>query len=127
MGSNPSPAKQWNRGNRSLYSTVSNKVSAQSLKNTKSVHKNNHTNTKVIYKQGHMVHHSQQASVNVQGKSYPSASSINGDPAQLVYNRYHILEPSDDNWDNDQPGTTDTSDCGQSGPKNTSPVAKKQK
>ena len=84
------------------------KVSAQSSNST-IVHKNNGTSTKVLYKQGNMAHHGRQTSVNVQGKSYPSCSSIKSSPEQgvPVYNRYHILEPINENWDNDQPGTID--------------------
>ena len=74
-----------------------------------------------------MAHHSRQTLVNVQGKSYLSCSSIKSSLEQgiPVYNRYHILEPLNKNWDNDQPGTIDKPDCQyQSGSKNTSPVAK---
>ena len=126
MGSNHSHAKQWNRSNRSLYSAVSHKVSAQSSNQT-IVHRNNGTGTKVLYKEGNIAHHGRQASVNVQGKSYPSCSSTKSNPEQgiLVYKKYHILQPIDNNCDNDQPGITDKSECQyQSGSKNTSSVAK---
>ena len=56
-GSNHSPTKQWNRGNRSLYRAVSHKASAQSSNST-IVHKNNSISTKVLYKQENMAHQS---------------------------------------------------------------------
>ena len=101
-GSNPSPAKQWNRGNRSLYSAVPHTVSTQSSNST-IVHKNNGISTKVPYKQGNMTHLVRQTSVDVQGKSYPSCCSIKSSLEQgvPVYNRYHILEPINEDWDND--------------------------
>ena len=125
-GSNPSHAKQCNRGNSPLYSTLSHKVSAQSS-NPPIVHKHKGTSTKVLYKQENMAEDSRQASIDLQGKLYQSLSSTKSNPEQevLVYNRYHILESLNHNCENYQHGTIDTFNSQyQSCSKNTIPVAK---
>ena len=128
-GLNPPPAKQWNGGTKLQHSSVSHKVSAQSPTLT-IVHKYKGTSTKVLYKHGDRAHLGRQASINFQGKSNPSCSTIKNNQEQgiPVYNRYHTLQLIDDNGDNNQSGTIDKSDYQQqNGFKNTSSVKKKTK